>query len=232
MNITKTPKISQLSSLPLSIRESIPSYEAFGGLERLIFSLRFLGDHSLVPPGKYVTVGTYLEYPASRGEIHITSSDPHAAPDFDPGFLTHDADLAPNMWGYKLGRELARRMPSYRGEIPALHPKFSATSAARAREIDENELSIPTEDLIYTEEDDKAVEQWVRENIATTWHSIGTLSMKPREQGGVVDKNLSVYGVKNLKVIGMLSRAHLTRCVLNIFLTIWCNRLVYRSRKW
>lgn len=235
MNITRTPKISQLFLLPLSIRESISSHGAFRELEGLISSLRFLGDHSLVPPGKYVTIGTYLEYPASRGEIHITSSDPYAAPDFDPGFLTHDADLAPNMWGYKLGRELARRMPSYRGEIPALHPKFSATSAARAREIDisdENAPSTPKEDLIYTEEDDKALEQWVRENIATTWHSIGTLAMKPREQGGVVDKNLSVYGVKNLKVIGMLSYDHLTRCVLNIFLTIWCDRLVYRSRKW
>lgn len=179
---------------------------------RLIFLLfRFLGDHSLVPAGKYVTIGTYLEYPASRGAIHITSSDPFASPDFDPGFLTHEADLAPNMWGYKIGRELVRRMPSYRGEIAALHPKFSPTSAARAQEIDVAagvEPSIPTKDLVYTEEDDKAIEQWVRENLATTWHSIGTLAMKPREQGGVVDKNLSVYGVKNLKVAGMLFHPH------------------------
>lgn len=138
------------------------------------------------------------------------------------------------MWGYKIGRELVRRMPCYRGEIPALHPKFSPTSAARCQEIDietskelQGEDSVtagiivggniaasngltahgPTasvkESIIYTKEDDKALEQWIRENVATTWHSLGTLAMKPREQGGVVDRDLNVYGVKNLKVIDL-----------------------------
>jgi hypothetical protein len=58
------------------------------------------------------------------------------------------------------------------------------------------------EDLVYSDEDNKAVEQWVRANIATTWHSLGTLAMKPREKGGVVDPKLNVYGVENLKVAG------------------------------
>ena len=31
---------------------------------------------------------------------------------------------------------------------------------------------------------------------------IGTCAMKPREQGGVVDARLNVYGVKNLKIAG------------------------------
>lgn len=140
------------------------------------------------------------------------------------------------MWGYKVGRELIRRMPCYRGEVVALHPKFPLTSPARCQEIDietskalqgdksvtagvvvsgniaaQNRLSpgsvstSPKENLVYSEEDDKALEQWLRENIGTTWHSIGTLAMKPREQGGVVDKNLSVYGVENLKICGMFS---------------------------
>lgn len=223
------------------------------------FSFRFLGDHSLVPAGNYVTIGTYLEYPASRGTIHITSSDPYVEGDFDPAFLTHEADLAPNMWGYKLGRELVRRMPCYRGEIPALHPKFSSKSEAVAREIGietsrelqgdkgvtagvvvggnvaaQSELtatpaSAPTKDILYTEEDDKALEQWIRENIATTWHSLGTLAMKPREQGGVVDKDLNVYGVKNLKVIGMFC---LLPGVFGNLSNALLYRFVYRSWQW
>lgn len=209
------------------MRESIFTHEVFE--VKLIFSLRFLGDHSLLPPGKYITIGAYIGYPASRGSIHITSADPNSAPDFDPGFLSDDADLAINAWGYKISRELVRRMPSYRGEIAALHPKFSATSAAYAKEIESNSTP-PTEDLIYTEEDDKAIEEWVKVNLATTWHSIGTLAMKPREQGGVVDKNLSVYGVKNLKVVGMLSPP--IRCDFNSYLTILYDRFIYRSRKW
>ena len=31
---------------------------------------------------------------------------------------------------------------------------------------------------------------------------IGTCAMKPREQGGVVDARLNVYGVQNLKIAG------------------------------
>ncbi|KAI5844055.1 GMC oxidoreductase-domain-containing protein [Morchella snyderi] len=195
----------------------------------------FLGDHSLLPGGKYVTIGTYLEYPASRGSIHITTADPYVEADFDPAYLSHPADIGPNVWGYKLGRELVRRMPCYRGEVVALHPKFPSTSPARAIEIDidtsrelqgdkgvtagvvvsgnvaaQNEVTSepldnkkPIENLVYSEEDNKAVEQWVRENIGTTWHSLGTNAMRPREEGGVVDAKLNVYGVENLKVIDL-----------------------------
>ncbi|RFU27989.1 hypothetical protein B7463_g8348, partial [Scytalidium lignicola] len=56
------------------------------------------------------------------------------------------------------------------------------------------------ERISYSAEDDKAIEQHVRETVATTWHSLGTCKMAPREKGGVVDANLSVYGVKGLKV--------------------------------
>jgi GMC oxidoreductase len=32
---------------------------------------------------------------------------------------------------------------------------------------------------------------------------LGTCAMKPREEGGVVDARLNVYGTQNLKVAGM-----------------------------
>ena len=32
-------------------------------------------------------------YPLSKGSVHINSKDPFAAPDFDAGFLTDEADL-------------------------------------------------------------------------------------------------------------------------------------------
>lgn len=41
--------------------------------------------------------------------------------------------------------------------------------------------------------------------VETTWHSLGTCSMAPREgnsivKHGVLDERLNVHGVKNLKV--------------------------------
>lgn len=35
---------------------------------------------------------------------------------------------------------------------------------------------------------------------------MGTCAMKPRSEGGVVDARLNVYGVTNLKVVGMCHR--------------------------
>ena len=54
----------------------------------------------------------------------------------------------------------------------------------------------------YSREDDEAIEDWIRGNVHTTWHSMGTCKMAPREEGGVVDKDLNVYGVEGLKVAG------------------------------
>ena len=34
------------------------------------------------------------------------------------------------------------------------------------------------------------------------FRQMGTCALKPREQGGVVDANLNVYGVEGLKVCG------------------------------
>ncbi|KAJ6151021.1 Glucose-methanol-choline oxidoreductase [Penicillium chermesinum] len=60
--------------------------------------------------------------------------------------------------------------------------------------------------LEYSKEDIAHIEKWVSRHVETTWHSLGTCSMAPREgssiapQGGVVDERLNVHGVKGLKV--------------------------------
>jgi len=56
------------------------------------------------------------------------------------------------------------------------------------------------QDIQYSEADDAAIEEWIRGNLSTTWHSLGTCAMKPREKGGVVDGDLNVYGTVGLKV--------------------------------
>ena len=52
----------------------------------------------------------YLEYPASRGKIHISNTNPYQEPTFDSGFMNDKADFAPIRWSYKKTREVARRM--------------------------------------------------------------------------------------------------------------------------
>ena len=60
-------------------------------------------------------------------------------------------------------------------------------------------------DLEYTKEDIEHIEKWVQRHCETTWHSLGTCSMAPKEgnsivKHGVLDERLNVHGVKGLKV--------------------------------
>ncbi|KAI5836378.1 alcohol oxidase-like protein [Schizophyllum commune Tattone D] len=213
-------------------------------------------DPSLGPKSKL--------YPKSIGRTHISSAtDAHAPPVFESGYLEDSgADVAALVWGYKRSRELARRLPAYRGELASKHPVFS--SGTRNKEEDgrtvasagvplvkmahEGEETVDTAlasnlaatpmitsamtksaspstmdaairgpfagpasgpvpvdapDIAYSEEDEKAIEEWARGFVQTAWHSLGPCAMKLREDGGVVDARLNVYGVQGLKVVDL-----------------------------
>lgn len=98
-----------------------------------------------------------------------------------------------------MSREICRRLPYYAGELELGHPKFAPGSAAT---LSNGPSSSPSEvqDIVYSAKDDAAIEDWIRGNLNTTWHSLGTCSMKKREEGGVVDGDLNVYGTVGLKV--------------------------------
>jgi len=161
----------------------------------------FLGDPTSIPEGQYVTSGMYTAYPYSRGHMHITGPKHDDPLDFDVGFFTDkdDIDLKKQVWAYKKQREILRRTSYFRGELAPGHPKFAKDSPAAVQEdvqAPEGEIK----NLVYSEEDDKAIEQWIRENVQTTWHSLGTCKMAEREKDGVVDSKLNVYGVTGLKI--------------------------------
>lgn len=88
------------------------------------------------PPGNFFTQFHFLEYPFSRGFVHVKSADPYEAPDFDAGFMNDERDMAPMVWGYIKSRETARRMDAYAGEVQAMHPFFDFDSPARANDMD------------------------------------------------------------------------------------------------
>jgi alcohol oxidase len=161
----------------------------------------FLADPSLVPAGQYFTMGTYTAYPFSRGSIHITSKENVVdGYDFDAGFLNHPGDIKKQLWAYKMQREICRRLPYYKGELELGHPKFKEGSAAA---LTNGPSGGEVKDIEYSKEDDEAIEDWIRGNVNTTWHSLGTCAMKERSKGGVVDKDLNVYGTTGLKCVDL-----------------------------
>lgn len=168
----------------------------------------FLGDPPLVDPGQYITMGCYTAYPWSVGNIHINSPDDVISGyEFDAGFFNHPSDVSIQLWAYKKTREIARRLPYCTGEVGFLHPQFKDGSKAKLADADFAAAAAAAtgvaKDIEYSAEDDAVLEDWLRSNVNTTWHSLGTCAMKPLDQGGVVDANLSVYGTQGLKVVDL-----------------------------
>lgn len=157
----------------------------------------FPGDPSPVPPGQYMGVATFNLHPFSRGNFHILGPDIKDEPVLDTGFWAdNDLDLKQHMWMYKKSREIVRRMETFDGEVAVGHPSFP--SGLKASVVDSKITDV--QDIEYTPEDDEAIEAWLRESIACCWHSLGTCKMAPLDQGGVVDPELNVHGIKGLKV--------------------------------
>lgn len=155
-----------------------------------------------MPQGQYIGIATFSLYPFSRGHIHITGPSIDDKPDFDIGFLADQdgVDLKKHVWVYKKQREILRLMAFYRGEVAAGHPAFAASSQATCAQRKDSVVKDASPAIKYTAEDDAAIESWIRGHVDTTWHSLGTCKMLPRDKLGVVDPTLSVYGVEGLKV--------------------------------
>ncbi|KAI9460295.1 GMC oxidoreductase-domain-containing protein [Boletus coccyginus] len=159
---------------------------------------------------KLFSAAYYLLYPEAIGSAHITSGEDANSPlDFDPDYCSKPGDVSQLTMLYKMARELARRMPAYRGEVAAYHPKFPSGSPAACRETD-GPVLMDTLDIVYSDADDEAIANFHRDKVNTNGHSLGTCAMKPRNQGGVVDARLNVYGVEGLKV------ADLSICPTNV----------------
>jgi choline dehydrogenase len=114
--------------------------------------------------------------PATRGRLELSSADPTARPLMYPHFLESRADVDALIAGLKE----ARRIMS----MPAL-ARHSGT------ELSPGPAVVSDADL----------EAFVRANVATTYHPVGTCKMGPRHDAmAVVDSRLRVHGTTGLRV--------------------------------
>ena len=72
------------------------------------------------------------------------------------------ADVTLLVWAYKHTREIARRLPLFRGEPPSLHPQFPEGSKAAAVPEADGPFPMDAERIVYTNEDNNAIEQFIR----------------------------------------------------------------------
>jgi choline dehydrogenase len=122
-----------------------------------------------------LTMGPCQLRPHSRGTVHISSADAHAAPVIRPNFLTEQVDCETHVAGLRIAREILNS--------DALAPYREAEVA-------------PGPDC---ETDDELLD-YARQNGATVYHPVSTCRMGPDSQA-VVDDRLRVHGLEGLRVI-------------------------------
>ncbi|MBW0467930.1 hypothetical protein O181_007645 [Austropuccinia psidii MF-1] len=128
------------------------------------------------PNTSYLTIAAMLQYPLSRGSVHIKSADPNESPSIDPGFLSHPFDE----W---LLAHFAK------------HARKIMAQLAFERVILNEQLPGPSVNT------DKEWVESVKQRVRTEYHPLGTSSMMPLSDGGVVDPELKVYGTNNLRIV-------------------------------
>ncbi|KAJ4992501.1 Alcohol oxidase 1 [Stagonosporopsis vannaccii] len=117
-----------------------------------------------------------FDSPARANDMDLATTNAYAL----PGNIT--AGIQHGSW----------TMPIEKGKAPS--PSFLNSNSQHV-----------LEDLQYSTEDIKHIENWTKRHVETTWHSLGTCSMAPKNgnsivKHGVLDERLNVHGVKGLKV--------------------------------
>ncbi|KAL0940557.1 Versicolorin B synthase 2 [Colletotrichum truncatum] len=177
----------QLSSPSAKIVQSLVQSSTEPSTEYLLFPSQItISDHPknmaeyILPslPENYITVMTILNHPFSRGTVHITSPDYKVLPVWDPRYNSNTLDL-----------ELLARNVQFVERIVGTEP-FGNLLKPGGKRLPE----IKGDDL-------ESAKDIVRQRQISVFHVSGSCAMMPREQGGVVDARLRVYGAKNLRIV-------------------------------
>jgi choline dehydrogenase len=123
-----------------------------------------------------VGITAALQHPYSHGAITIATSNPLDYPLINPNYLSHPSDVALLREGLKLARQLGETAPLSDSLTNELAPGLGVQS-------------------------DEDWENWMRQHVNTEYHPSSTCAMLPREQGGVVDAQMRVYGTGNVRII-------------------------------
>lgn len=145
---------------------------------------------------QYVTLLAGVMHPFARGSVHINGSDPNAKPLIDPRYASRPYELEATKQAAMFTRKMANTAP-----YPDVWTK----------EFDPG-MGVQT---------DGQWEKYVRDNVFTFYHPLGTCAMLPKKDGGVGDPKLRVYGVEGLRmvdasVIPMIISAHIQTAVYGI----------------
>lgn len=124
--------------------------------------------------GYGVSCHVYYLRPKSRGTVRLNSNDPFDKPAIDPNYLSHPDDLKCLIAGVRRTQQIFKEAPLAKYVI-----KDTLTADA---------------------ESDEALTEVIRKHADTDYHPVGTCRMGS-DAGSVVDTELRVRGIDNLRVV-------------------------------
>ncbi|KAJ7701203.1 hypothetical protein B0H17DRAFT_1195485 [Mycena rosella] len=189
-NLQKISKIKQMVAAADTTNTSIKSPSSIKVLQNWMsdenaYQLEFIMVPHHVPflpngefnaAKKYCFFSIIVDHPFSRGSAHIDPASPAGNPIVDLGIFENEIDLEILAEGIKFIQKLIAQ-PSMRDDA-GVRP-------------------IAPSPAIKSDED---IKEYIKQAAFTAYHPIGTASMLPREEFGVVDHNLVVYGTSNLRI--------------------------------
>jgi choline dehydrogenase-like flavoprotein len=126
--------------------------------------------------GHCMVIAPTLVSPKARGQVWLRSADPTAKPRIITNSLSEPEDVESMVAGIRLAREIAAQAPLREIVLKELKPGPGA--------IDRDEL-----------------EADLRKRLMLIYHPVGTARMSDTREDAVVDSQLRVHGLQNLRVV-------------------------------
>lgn len=151
------------------------------------FAPNYFVEHGFQNPtkGNGFSIGGKIVNPSSKGTVNLGSGNFNDSPVIDHNYMSTDDDVSRAVWGYKLAQKL--------GQTNAFQPYRSG-------------IFLPKKPIT----DDAAIADYIRQTGETLYHPTSTCKMGNDEMA-VVNHELKVHGIKNLRVVDASVMPNVTR---------------------
>ncbi|THH22366.1 hypothetical protein EUX98_g8226 [Antrodiella citrinella] len=142
----------------------------------MLFNGHFPIPGMVVDPAKrYLTLMNVYSHAYARGTVHIKSTSPTDPPSINPNYFSNPADLEILVKTLRFSLNLVKTVPFNDLVVKNIVPSGNET--------------------------DEELKEIAKAMMSTLFHPVATCSMSPKDNGGVVDSKLLVYGTTNLRVV-------------------------------
>lgn len=151
------------------------------------FGPNYFVEHGFQNPtkGNGFSIGGKVLNPSSRGAVTLSSNNFNDDPVIDHNYMSTDDDVQRAIWGYKLAEKI--------GQTKAFEPYRTGQF-------------LPAQSL----SDDDAIADFIRATGETLYHPTSTCKMG-NDELAVVDQELKVHGIQNLRVVDASVMPNVTR---------------------